>query len=110
VLKYPVLALLWFYKRVCSPLLPPACRYEPTCSVYMAIAVRHRGAIVGVWLGIRRLLRCHPFGSHGWDPVPGVDEALQRPHVTPGSPYATSEPESAPSPAAAPPTDTPSAP
>jgi putative membrane protein insertion efficiency factor len=88
VIKYPLLWMLAFYKKCISPILPPACRYEPTCSMYMAIAVRHRGAIMGLWLGCKRLLRCQPFGGHGWDPVPGVDEDEQRKHVTPGSPHA----------------------
>ncbi len=91
MLKYPLLLLLAFYKKILSPLLPPSCRFEPTCSVYMALAVRHRGALVGVWLGLKRLARCQPFGGSGWDPVPGVDETLQRERVTPGSPLAPSE-------------------
>ena len=58
------------YKRLISPLLPPMCRFEPTCSVYTMQAVEKYGALHGVWLGIRRLLRCHPFNPGGWDPVP----------------------------------------
>ena len=88
MLKYPMLALLFLYKKILSPILPPACRYEPTCSVYMAIAVRHRGGLVGGWLGLKRICRCHPFAGHGWDPVPGVDEELQREQVSKGSPHA----------------------
>lgn len=64
------LFLLNAYKRVISPLLPPMCRFEPTCSMYMAEAVRKYGAIRGVWMGLRRLGRCHPFNPGGWDPVP----------------------------------------
>ena len=63
-------ALLRGYKRFLSPLLPPMCRFEPTCSVYMMQAIKKYGALRGVWLGIRRLSRCHVFNPGGWDPVP----------------------------------------
>lgn len=64
------LFLLRFYKRMISPLLPPMCRFEPTCSVYTMQAVEKYGALRGVWLGMKRLARCHPFNPGGWDPVP----------------------------------------
>jgi putative membrane protein insertion efficiency factor len=64
------LLLLRFYKRFISPLLPPMCRFEPTCSVYTMQAVEKYGVLRGVWLGMKRLGRCHPFNPGGWDPVP----------------------------------------
>ena len=70
LLSYPALFLLRSYKRFISPLLPPMCRFEPTCSVYTMHAVEKYGVLRGVWLGARRLARCHPFNPGGWDPVP----------------------------------------
>ena len=64
-----VLAALAAYKRWLSPLLPQACRYHPTCSEYMAQAVSRHGVVRGVWLGLKRLARCHPFHAGGLDPV-----------------------------------------
>ena len=58
------------YQLIVSPWLPPACRYEPSCSEYALTAVRRFGAARGGWLSVRRLLRCHPLGSCGYDPVP----------------------------------------
>lgn len=68
-MRRAVLALLHLYKRVISPVLPPMCRFEPTCSVYMMQAVDKYGVLRGIWLGLRRLGRCHPFNPGGWDPV-----------------------------------------
>ena len=65
-----VLALLRLYKLLFSPLFAGSCRFYPSCADYMAEAVRVHGAVKGVWLGTRRLARCHPLGSHGFDPVP----------------------------------------
>ncbi|HEX4165020.1 MAG TPA: membrane protein insertion efficiency factor YidD [Bryobacteraceae bacterium] len=64
-----IILALRAYKLVISPWLPSACRYYPTCSEYMAEAVRKHGAVRGVWMGLRRLGRCHPFHEGGYDPV-----------------------------------------
>ena len=69
-MRAAILLLLRLYKRFISPLLPPMCRFEPTCSVYMANAVQKYGPVRGVWMGLRRLARCHPLNAGGWDPVP----------------------------------------
>jgi putative membrane protein insertion efficiency factor len=65
-----ILLLLRAYKACVSPLLPVACRYHPTCSQYCMEAVARHGAFKGTWLGLKRLLRCHPLGKGGFDPVP----------------------------------------
>jgi hypothetical protein len=62
-------AVLRVYKRWISPCLPSACRYHPTCSEYMMQAIEKHGLARGVWMGTRRLLRCHPFHEGGFDPV-----------------------------------------
>jgi len=64
-----VTASLRFYKRWISPVLPSACRFHPTCSEYMREAVERYGVVRGVSMGVRRLLRCHPFHQGGFDPV-----------------------------------------
>ncbi len=62
--------LLRGYKKLISPLLPSACRFYPTCSDYTREAIEIHGAAKGVWLGLKRLARCHPFHAGGADPVP----------------------------------------
>lgn len=69
-MKSLALALIRFYKRFISPLLPPSCRFEPTCSVYTYQAIERYGVIKGGWLGLKRISRCHPFNPGGYDPVP----------------------------------------
>ncbi len=64
------LALLRGYKLAVSPLFAGSCRYVPSCSDYMAGAIRRHGLLAGTWMGTRRLCRCHPFGGSGFDPVP----------------------------------------
>lgn len=69
-MKQVLVALLDFYKAAVSPYLPPACRFTPTCSVYTREAITKHGALRGSWLGVRRLARCQPFCTGGYDPVP----------------------------------------
>ncbi len=69
-MKAAILWILRAYKRYVSPWLPDACRFEPTCSVYMYQAIEKKGVVRGLYLGIKRLLRCHPFCAGGIDPVP----------------------------------------
>jgi putative membrane protein insertion efficiency factor len=64
------LLMLRIYKRGLSPLLPPSCKYRPTCSEYCAEAITRHGVIRGCWLGMKRILRCNPFVEGGYDPVP----------------------------------------
>ncbi|WP_416899776.1 MAG: membrane protein insertion efficiency factor YidD [Minwuia sp.] len=59
-----------FYSYVISPWLGPNCRYQPTCSAYALEALSKHGPVKGGWLAVRRIGRCHPFGGHGFDPVP----------------------------------------
>ncbi len=59
-----------FYQKVISPVIGPNCRYQPTCSHYMVGAIQEWGVLKGLWLGIKRIASCHPWGKHGHDPVP----------------------------------------
>ncbi len=103
------------YKLFISPLLPPACRYHPSCSVYAMGAVRVHGPVKGLWLAARRLSRCHPFHAGGFDPVPPKDgvtalsilertdpfvaeriKALPPPHLQLGTPTGEPSPKHVP--------------
>ena len=68
------------YRYFISPLLPPSCRYTPTCSEYALDALKLHGPFRGSWLAIRRLGRCHPWGGHGHDPVPPARHEGDCPH------------------------------
>jgi putative membrane protein insertion efficiency factor len=70
MVKTILLSTIQFYRAAISPITPPACRFTPTCSRYALEAIERHGAAKGVWLALRRLLRCHPFGGKGYDPVP----------------------------------------
>ncbi|HEY8528468.1 MAG TPA: membrane protein insertion efficiency factor YidD [Paenibacillaceae bacterium] len=65
-----LIGALRFYKKFISPLLPPRCRFAPTCSVYAMEAIETHGALLGSYYAVRRLLKCHPFHPGGYDPVP----------------------------------------
>lgn len=65
-----VLAILKGYKKIVSPCLPQACRFYPTCSVYTYQAIDKYGLMQGIHMGIKRLVKCHPFHPGGFDPVP----------------------------------------
>ena len=77
------LGLIFLYQRCISPLLPPACRFWPTCSNYAASAIKIHGFWLGSYLAARRLLKCHPFHPGGYDPVPPRKETDPRP-TSPG--------------------------
>jgi uncharacterized protein len=68
--RQTLVAAIRAYKLCVSPLLPPSCRYLPTCSDYAAEAIRRHGACTGTGLALRRLCRCQPWGGSGYDPVP----------------------------------------
>jgi len=68
-IKNTLLGSIRLYKYAISPLLPASCRFVPTCSEYSAEAIEKYGALKGGYLSIRRILRCHPFHSGGYDPV-----------------------------------------
>ena len=69
-ISWLLLALIAFYRACISPLLPPACRYTPTCSQYAQEAIKKYGPFKGGWLALKRILRCNPWGGSGYDPVP----------------------------------------
>ena len=70
MLKRFLLGCIRIYKLTLSPLFAGSCRYVPGCADYMSEAIERHGVIRGGWLGTKRLCRCHPFGGHGYDPVP----------------------------------------
>ena len=74
VLAWPLLGLVKLYRVTISPLLGANCRFHPTCSAYAMEALRTHGAFRGSVLAAKRIGRCHPWGGHGYDPVPGEND------------------------------------
>lgn len=70
ILSFPFIVLIKIYQWVISPMLGPKCRYTPTCSQYALEAFKKHGPLKGFWLALKRIGRCHPWGGHGYDPVP----------------------------------------
>lgn len=70
VLSLPLIGLVKFYQICISPLKPPSCRFVPTCSSYALEALKKYGPVKGGYLSIKRILKCHPWGGSGYDPVP----------------------------------------
>jgi uncharacterized protein len=70
LLALPFITLIKLYQWIISPWLGPSCRYTPTCSQYGIVAFKKYGLIKGFWLTLKRISRCHPWGGHGYDPVP----------------------------------------
>ena len=79
-MKQLLIGIIRFYKKYISPALPPACRFHPTCSVYAIQAIERHGPLKGLWLAIRRILRCHPGNPGGFDPVPPLSNAHPSAH------------------------------
>ena len=70
LLNWLLIMFVRIYQRFISPLMPPSCRFTPTCSQYAVEALQKYGPFKGLWLAVKRLLRCHPWGGSGYDPVP----------------------------------------
>ena len=70
ILSYLLLLPVYFYRGYISPMTPPSCRFVPTCSEYAIEAIKKHGPFKGLYLAVRRILRCHPWGGSGYDPVP----------------------------------------
>jgi putative membrane protein insertion efficiency factor len=69
-LGLPFIGMIKLYQWGISPIIGPKCRYTPTCSSYAIQALQKHGLIKGLWLAVKRISRCHPWGGSGWDPVP----------------------------------------
>lgn len=78
-MKRIFISLITWYQRYISAYTPPSCRFQPTCSAYTKEAIEVYGALSGVWLGVKRIGRCHPFNPGGFDPVPLPDHAHEAP-------------------------------
>lgn len=82
-MKTLILLCIRGYRQLISPLLPPSCRFQPTCSQYALTAVERFGPVKGSWLAARRIARCHPFHPGGYDPVPAAPPADPRDGLDP---------------------------
>jgi len=87
MIRAGVLAVIRGYQKYLSPLKPPMCRYLPTCSSYAREAITRYGTVRGGWLATKRICRCHPWGGHGYDPVPESDTRSSHApgNIAPGS-------------------------
>ena len=74
---YPLVALIKIYQLIISPIIGQNCRYQPTCSEYTAGCLKQFGIIKGIFLSLKRISKCHPWGNHGYDPVPNKIEEKQ---------------------------------
>ena len=70
--------LIKFYKILISPFLLKSCRYDPSCSSYALAAFNTFGFMIGLKLTFKRIIRCHPWGGHGYDPVPSINDYIKR--------------------------------
>lgn len=70
ILIFPFVIIIRFYQEAISPFTPATCRFEPTCSNYFLEALKIHGLFIGTYLGVKRILSCHPWGKSGFDPVP----------------------------------------
>ena len=70
ILALPFIGMIKLYQLIISPWLGPSCRFTPTCSQYGLEAFKKYGVFKGIWLTVKRISRCHPWGGHGYDPVP----------------------------------------
>jgi putative membrane protein insertion efficiency factor len=73
ILTYPFVLLIRFYQVAISPYTPSSCRFSPTCSHYAIESLQIHGLLKGSWLAVKRIAKCHPWGSSGFDPVPQKD-------------------------------------
>jgi hypothetical protein len=70
IFGYLLIVPIWAYKKLISPFFPSTCRFSPSCSNYAIEAIKLRGPFVGLWLTLKRISKCHPWGGNGYDPVP----------------------------------------